>query len=857
MFRRVLAAAAAGLLAVAGWAAPSHAASPYGTVVGTYTAADGTPIVNSHIVVESNTDRIVGWGNTDAAGHYSIDLFTWAESVRLSFDHGFMKQWAHQKTTEAEATLFPIASGVTVTVDETELPVGTIVGAYTSFTGEPIAGAQVYAYSLDNRVLASGYTGPDGRYRVSPTPFGPVKLRYTDHGVAQWAHQKPDFASAETIQVTGQEPVVVDETQIELGTIEGEVTLPSGAPAEDFHIYAAQVGGTALTVGGILEDDGRYRINVPAGRWRVAVDHDAVGTQYVPQKPKAADATIFTVAAGQVIEVDETLRPLGGITGELKRANGSPVAEQDLHLWKDGVEVREKDSDEAGGYLFSALEPGGYQLSWDNSDGTQTYVPGTLRRDQADTIVVRPGEVTVADTRYAGPATVRGRLTTPDGAPLSKIFVEIKAVAGGYSYAEVTDSNGEWAADGITPEEYRISFRNTDAKLTQTAPGTYHLAANTTTTVDETWTLGNTLRITAPAGFCATVNTWTGYCTDSDTLSIVGVPTGPATVVVHPDNGSNYLPSGRIPVTVADGGITPLTVSSLEEGGRISVTIVDRINGAGQKQWCLVLAVPGEGFPSMESDIGCTHKTGKFTTYAMRPGTFQMFVYSTNSLGLGAQWVGENGGSGNQKDAVKIKVKVGKVTRPPTILLDRGGTVAGTVRDAAGAPMAKVNVSPDAWSLAGPPPSSESFTSGSYRIYLDLGPYDWPLFLTPKDGAAPRQLLGNGGNRFQAPTVKVRPDRVTTYDPVLITGSRLTGTVTTSRSFTTGRVTAVNAATGDDLATATFTSDNRTYDMPVIGPGPVLLRWSLTGPAASGSWPDKVNVPKSGTKTVDLTINES
>src|SRR4029453_3480493 len=100
------------------------------------------------------------------------------------------------------------------------------------------------------------------------------------------------------------------------------------------------------------------------------------------------------------------------------------------------------------------------------------------------------------------------------------------------------------------------------------------------------------------------------------------------------------------------------------------------------------------------------------------------------------------------------------------------------------------------------------------------------------------QLLGNTGNRFQAATVKVEPDRETVYDPVLIAGSRLTGTITTSRSFTTGRLTAVSAATGHELAIPTFTSDNRTYDMPIIGGGPVLIRWSLTGPAASGARPD-------------------
>jgi hypothetical protein len=322
--------------------------------------------------------------------------------------------------------------------------------------------------------------------------------------------------------------------------------------------------------------------------------------------------------------------------------------------------------------------------------------------------------------------------------------------------------------------------------------------------------------------------------------------------------GQAHLPSDPLTVNVADGGgITPMAVP-LAEGGRVSVQVVDRATGTGQKQWCVVLATPGEGGRSRDANSGCTYKNGKLTTYAVPAGTYQMFVSSTRALNLGAQWVGPDGGTGDQKEAVRFKVKAGKTTRMPRVLLDPSGDVQGTVRDPAGAVLPKVNVGLNAWPLhTRPAYLDETSAAGTYRIW-DLGPYRWPLVFTPAPGALPRQMSGGTGNRFQAATVTVVPGAITTYDTTLSAGSKLTGKVTVAPgqpSSTGGRITAVNAATGDELASADFTRPDGTYELPIAGGGAVLLRWTLTGGTpASGAWPDKVPVPASGTRTLDLTI---
>ena len=78
-----------------------------------------------------------------------------------------------------------------------------------------------------------------------------------------------------------------------------------------------------------------------------------------------------------------------------------------------------------------------------------------------------------------------------------------------------------------------------------------------------------------------------------------------------------------------------------------------------------------------------------------------------------------------------------------------------------------------------------------------------------------------------------------------------------------GRPTAVNVATGDQSAVADFPGRGA-YRLPAIGGNPVRIGWYLASAGVSApSWwenatgPEtatKVNVPKSGSKRLDLTV---
>src|SRR5262245_21868367 len=100
------------------------------------------------------------------------------------------------------------------------------------------------------------------------------------------------------------------------GTITGTISAPDGTPATDVGVFAFKAEGGGIITGQML-GQGRYSLSVPPGRWKIAIDSESTGDQYVPRVTDFDDATVFDVADGQQITVDETLLARGGIQGVL------------------------------------------------------------------------------------------------------------------------------------------------------------------------------------------------------------------------------------------------------------------------------------------------------------------------------------------------------------------------------------------------------------------------------------------------------------------------------------------------------------------------------------------------------------
>src|SRR5436190_17911112 len=93
-----------------------------------------------------------------------------------------------------------------------------------------------------------------------------------------------------------------------VGIVTGKVVLPTGMPAAGIRVYAMSVrdakdAGSATVIESLSQTDemGRYRLEVPAGRYYIAAGSVEAPT-YFPGTGDVGAARILSVAAGSVTD---------------------------------------------------------------------------------------------------------------------------------------------------------------------------------------------------------------------------------------------------------------------------------------------------------------------------------------------------------------------------------------------------------------------------------------------------------------------------------------------------------------------------------------------------------------------------
>jgi 5-hydroxyisourate hydrolase-like protein (transthyretin family) len=753
---------------------------------------------------------------------------------------------------------------------------GTVQGTFTTDSGEPIAGASVYAYTAgDQEFLADATTDDDGRYKLRNVRATDVKVQFHTMGMTQWAHRQADFDSATTLTVPADGTLAVDERLSPTGTLSGRLTEASGEPAAWVAVQAFTSEDESATYG-YTDENGQYALSVLPGAYKVQFLRDAT-EQWATGKTERDAADVVRVAAGQTVQVDDTLLATGTLGGRLTASDGSPLVYATVSLYRDDTYVTATSTDEDGRYLFAGVLPGAYRVGFALEGGATQYIPGTAIRSGATAFPVTAGEHTTADDALVAVGRMQGRLTDTSGRPVAEHYVDIRPTDENseVSFETTTGEDGTWSVEGVFPVDYVVSFIKPDYSRRQYAYGKGTAAAadpitvepGATATVDDTWADGATLIVRATdavtgapvSDFCAWVSGIdAGGCTDGTELEITDLAAGTFGVSVSPGEKSFYLYADDRDTTLTAGRVTTLSVP-LTQGGKASATITDRVTGAPVRGACVDLAVLGRGGLGDGQGIACSNAGGKLTTPALRPGTYEMFAYGVD--GLGHQWVGPTGGTGDQRAAARLTVKAGKIAKAPAVLLDRAGTITGTLTDGAGEPLADANVGYSSWSSgAGPSHGTETDAEGRWSLDV-LGPYAWPLQFS----AGPARVWsGGGGNRFTAETIPVTSGATTTYDMALDPAAALAGTVTlaTGSDDTWWRLEAYNAVTGDPVGVADAPG-TAPYTMQLAGAQQVKIHWHVSGDGSLEGWYDgvpdweaatKIRVPKSGPKSIDFTL---
>ena len=207
------------------------------------------------------------------------------------------------------------------------------------------------------------------------------------------------------------------------------------------------------------------------------------------------------------------------------------------------------------------------------------------------------------------------------------------------------------------------------------------------------------------------------------------------------------------------------------------------------------------------------------------------------------------------------------MTAAPAVRLDRAGSIAGTVTEAAtGAPIADVCTLPFAFGPSGGPDTGERCTGADGRFVLrGLGPYAWPVEFVDFSGRYAWQWSGGSAHRLAAAPVRVRAGRVAREDARLVAGARATGLITGPDGQPRfASAWAYNTVSGDYAAAYGPTDETGAYTVGGLAAQDVKVQATPAIAGGMSTWyrdatsfatASPISVPAGGTVVgIDLTL---
>ncbi|HEX6967666.1 MAG TPA: carboxypeptidase regulatory-like domain-containing protein [Micromonosporaceae bacterium] len=663
------------------------------------------------------------------------------------------------------------------------------------------------------------------------------------------------------------------------GSITGRLTTSEGTGAA-YHWVQVYTDEGGWVGGTYTDEDGNYSVNgLTGGSYVLAFGADGGAEQYHRQKTSFWEADRVQVTDGQTTRVDEQLLATGTITGRIVDADGNPkpfisVQAADIGSWRFVYGSTDAD----GTYRLPVL-PGRYVVSFQPIDGSYQaqYIPQQLDESSATAFEVTAGAEVVANDTVLSTGSISGRLTTASGEPLAGAWVNLSTSQGNSAgvYQE-TDGNGEFTVPAVFAGSYKLDFWTADYSRNQYYKGklSWETADLVTVEADQETRIEDSLLATGSVRvFAVDANTGEAiadFCVDgvcsngTGSALVTDLPAGEHRLFIYTESDTHMHTTATVqvqPETTID-----VTVE-LRPAARITTTVIDRQTGTPVADVCIVPVKPKDALLP-DARPFCSDSTGRVTISRLDAGSYNLFVDATQTS-YGMQWVGADGGTGDQREAVTIVAEAGTTVTAPQVKLDPAGTIAGRVVDGAnGLPLSEVWISPlNSHPGVGPSLEVRTDTEGRYE-FTGLGPYEWPL-LFQRHGYAPR-WSGGTGNRYQATKIQVTSGETSTHDETLTTGTEVTGSVTDQGGVPAdhGFVIARNAVTGDIVGVAW--AENGQYDMPVLGKQAVYFTYDLTFGEGfyQGTYPspkgrsagDPVHtrvfpVPISGSLTVNIQVD--
>ncbi len=274
----------------------------------------------------------------------------------------------------------------------------------------------------------------DGRYEATDLQPGQYRVSFDDNLVRQYAFGKLTFFDADLIEVVAGQTTIVNDEKLPTGTLSGRLTQADGTTPASADVVAHLADSTSQVARTFTDGDGRWRLDVPAPTTRfVPVPRRCrqwiFATQWARQKVSQNGADVFTVNVGEEMIVDESLLPVGSISGRFTDHDGQPIAGGNVNISDlAGNFVAHADTDDAGAYSFPALLAASYVMEFANPDFSRVqYARGKPTRETADPIAVVGGENTVVDEQFLAPGAIRVQARDADTGALIRNICVISA----------------------------------------------------------------------------------------------------------------------------------------------------------------------------------------------------------------------------------------------------------------------------------------------------------------------------------------------------------------------------------------------------------------------------------------------
>ena len=421
---------------------------------GSVVSEAGEPVAGARIEIRvagtpRHLDELGRSTTTDAQGGFTFDGLS---AMALDFEisrRGFAPQVTRGIRVEpgladdagrVDLGTFILAPGVAVE------------GRVVDTRGQPLPGVDVglfetqdvsrsFSRTVHETPRFQATSGEDGRFRIvdlrAAEPFD-LKARKEGYQETQGGRVEPPVFGLEL-------------TLAQSARLVGWVRDPNGEPVPGAAVVAWNDSGGRFGLGGLLGPRPRTLTDVE-GRFELdGVPVGSLGVSVVSAHHPSFELTGLEIFEGETVDLEVELEEAAILTGRVRDARGRGVVGARLDLKDPDAEiafVARGSADGAGRFEFRNLRPGSYRLTASGEQGRE------VSRD----VRIRQGEQEI-DLRFPAGVDVEGRVTDPSGGRLPGAVLRLLGLedAGPRKRREIrSGGDGSFLLADVVPGDYRL-----------------------------------------------------------------------------------------------------------------------------------------------------------------------------------------------------------------------------------------------------------------------------------------------------------------------------------------------------------------------------------------------------------------